>query len=125
MRARRVRPRRSSTFDALPNAHRLVIFIILEWLLVGVKIVLMAVFDDVPDDVEMQIARQEFLISKIILNERDEEKDLGDDELFEIEEPPVHASDPGIQDPNKKKETEDDEKKDGDGKKSAAAGDDE
>lgn len=103
----------SPTFAALPNAHRLVIFVLLEWFLVGVKIVLMAVFDDVPDDVEMQIERQEFLISKIILNERDEEKDLGDDELFEIEEPPVFSCDPGIQDPNKKHQKDgDNEKKD-------------
>ena len=84
----------------------LVIFIVLEWVLVGIKIVLMAALDDVPEDVEMQIERQDFIISKIINLERDEEKDLEDDELFEIEEPLVHASDPGLQDPNKKKDDE-------------------
>ena len=63
----------------------------------------------------MQIERQDFLISKIIGLERDEEKDLEDDELFEIEEPPVHAMDPGIQDPNKR--AGDDEEKKDDNKK--------
>ena len=72
----------------------------------------MAALDDVPEDVEMQIERQDFLISKIIGLERDEEKDLEDDELFEIEEPPVHASDPGIRDPNKKEGDEEGKEKD-------------
>ncbi|KAH8053243.1 intracellular chloride channel [Aureococcus anophagefferens] len=85
----------SSTFDTLPEQQRLVIFIVLEWILVGIKIVLMAALDDVPEDVEMQIERQDFLISKIIGLERDEEKDLEDDELFEIEEPPKEGDEEG------------------------------
>ena len=102
----------SSTFDTLPEQQRLVIFIVLEWILVGIKIVLMAALDDGPEGVEMRIERQDFLISKIIGLERDEEKDLEDDELFEIEEPPVHASDPGIRDPNKKEGDEEGKEKD-------------
>jgi len=81
---------------------------VLEWLLVGAKVVLMAVVDDVPDDVEMQVERAEFLVSKIINNDADEQKDLDDDELFDIDEPIVRQSDPGLR-------SQDEEEKEGEG----------
>ena len=56
--------------------------------------VLMSVIDDVPEDVELQEQRQEFLVTKIIVDEADEEIDLEDDEFIEIDEPKVYQSDP-------------------------------
>ena len=54
----------------------------------------MSVIDDVPEDVELQEQRQEFLVTKIIVDEADEEIDLEDDEFIEIDEPKVYQSDP-------------------------------
>ena len=48
----------------------------------------------VPEDVELQEQRQEFLVTKIIVDEADEEIDLEDDEFIEIDEPKVYQSDP-------------------------------
>ena len=76
--------------------HRLGAFIVLEWILIGAKVVLMAVVDDVPEDVEMQIARQEFIVRKIIMDEPDEELDLEDDLFVDIDEPVVYPSDPSL-----------------------------
>jgi hypothetical protein len=76
------------------SSYRLVAFVVLEWILIGAKIVLMSVIDDVPEDVELQEQRQEFLVTKIIVDEADEEIDLEDDEFIEIDEPKVYQSDP-------------------------------
>ena len=43
---------------------------------------------------ELQEQRQEFLVTKIIVDEADEEIDLEDDEFIEIDEPKVYQSDP-------------------------------
>ena len=84
----------SPAFTNVTSSYRLVAFVVLEWILIGAKIVLMSVIDDVPEDVELQEQRQEFLVTKIIVDEADEEIDLEDDEFIEIDEPKVYQSDP-------------------------------
>ena len=88
----------SPAFTNVPSSYRLVAFVVLEWILIGAKIVLMSVIDDVPEDVELQEARQEFLVTKIIVDEADEEIDLEDDEFIEIDEPTVYQADPCLRD---------------------------
>ncbi|KAJ8601154.1 hypothetical protein CTAYLR_008490 [Chrysophaeum taylorii] len=68
-----------STFENQTLFSRLLLFTVFEYSLLGVKLVIMIAIDDTPPAVKLQIDRASFLVSKIILNERDEEKDLGDD----------------------------------------------
>ena len=49
----------SPVLARLSSAYRLVIFIVLEWVLIGAKVVLMAIVDDVPEDVEIRVENQD------------------------------------------------------------------
>ena len=59
-------------------------FLILEHILLGIKSLVGFIIPDVPEDVETQLARQEFIVSKVILNMKDDELDI--DELGVSEE---------------------------------------
>jgi anoctamin-10/anoctamin-7 len=59
-------------------------FLILEHILLGIKSLVGFIIPDVPEDVETQLARQEFIVSKVILNMKDDELDM--DELGVSEE---------------------------------------
>jgi len=88
----------SPIFDALTTIQRILIFIGLEFILLGLMLALFINADDSPQDVQIQLDRQEFYASKIILNKRDEEpEDYEDDEKEDIDqEPIIFSSDPQI-----------------------------
>ena len=74
--------------------QRVMVFILLEHALFWAKSFFALVVDDVPPEVDMQIERQEFIKSRIVANQMDE--DLEDDDDLDIEElevPPIYDED--------------------------------
>ena len=59
----------------MPMAEKWVGFLILEHLMFAIKLTVGWLLPDVPHDVTLQLARQEFIVSKVILNVPDEEQD--------------------------------------------------
>lgn len=88
----------SPFLETRPLWERVIIFIAIEFLLVGIQLGLSAYLDDIPGDVQIQYDRQEYYASKIIMNLRDEEENADDDsdKTDEFQEPVVFQSDPQI-----------------------------
>lgn len=57
-------------------SDRWIYFLILEHVTLFIKIYLIIAIEDVPEEVSMQLARQEYIVSKVIDNESDETEDL-------------------------------------------------
>ena len=66
----------SLVFKEHTQVERFALFVTLEHALLGAKAVIAMVINDVPLDVEMQIERSKFLVSKVILDTPDEESDI-------------------------------------------------
>ena len=60
-------------YDTL--AYKVILFLILEHVLMGIKNLVGAIIPDIPEDVEMQLERQSFIVSKVILNLQDDDFD--------------------------------------------------
>lgn len=57
-------------------SNRWIYFLVLEHITLFIKIYLIIAIEDVPGDVTMQLARQDYIVSKVIDNESDETEDL-------------------------------------------------
>ena len=68
----------SLVFKDRTQVERFALFVTLEHGLLGAKAVIAMVINDVPLDVEMQLERSKFLVSKVILDTPDEESDIQD-----------------------------------------------
>jgi hypothetical protein len=63
---------------------RFVLFLIFEHILVASKVFAAALMPDVPKSTEIQLARQKFIESKVIENERDDGEDTVGDEAVDV-----------------------------------------
>ena len=88
----------SDMFVLMSTTTRILVFIALEWALIGLKVGLMVSLDSVPSDVLMQIERQKFFDEKIVQEKVDEEKDIDEDINNDIDESavPILSCDPHI-----------------------------
>ena len=102
----------SVAFEDFTTFERFLLFTAMEYLLLGVYIVVVIVRGgtEKPPDVALQLERQDFLVSKILLNVDDEEKDIADDDdeaMLDDDQKAqrryelttrivVHTSDPGV-----------------------------
>lgn len=57
-------------------AYRWIYFLLMEHVTLFIKIYLIVAIEDVPEDVTIQLARQEHIVSKVIDNESDETEDM-------------------------------------------------
>lgn len=78
------------------RAYRTVWFIIIEHIAIGAKLIAAAVVPDIPDDVQIQLERQQLIVDKIIDGKKDEmseileyENDMDDGDRVEEKEPPT------------------------------------
>lgn len=62
----------SGYFDDSKRSDQWLYFILTEHLVILLKFVINLAFDDVPEEVDLQLQRQQFLVSKVIFNARDE-----------------------------------------------------
>ena len=67
---------------------RWLVFLLIEHLMIGVKLFLMAAIDDVPEDILIQQERQELYVEKVINNKEDDALDISEYE-FEVEGKPM------------------------------------
>lgn len=86
----------SESFVNTKVVQRLVFFIVYEYALLGVKLTYKILVDSVPPEVTLQLERADFLATKIVANERDEEK--GGDVVANANDADivVHHSDPDL-----------------------------
>ena len=86
----------SESFVNTKVVQRLVFFIAYEYALLGVKLTYKILVDSVPPEVTLQLERADFLATKIVANERDEEK--GGDVVANANDADivVHHSDPDL-----------------------------
>mmetsp|Transcript_20422 Transcript_20422/g.69393 ORF Transcript_20422/g.69393 Transcript_20422/m.69393 type:complete len:748 (+) Transcript_20422:84-2327(+) len=62
-------------FESLGPATRVWLFVVLEHALLLIKYILALIVPDLPEEVDIQLKRQEFLVSKVIENAEDEQDD--------------------------------------------------
>jgi hypothetical protein len=75
-----------SRFDNTPLAERVWYFVLIEHALFLVKYGLALAVPDVPHEVDIQLARQEFIVSKVFDNAEDEnDEDLAKDVAVELD----------------------------------------
>eukprot|EP00622_Pseudochattonella_farcimen_P006175 FR741941.1.p1 GENE.FR741941.1~~FR741941.1.p1 ORF type:complete len:225 (+),score=29.27 FR741941.1:99-677(+) len=72
-------------FSGVTAKYRMMWFLILEHVVIGVKVLLAAIIPDVPDEVLIQLQRQQLIVDKIIFKKNDE--------FSEIEEYVIENSD--------------------------------
>lgn len=65
-------------FETTSPKMKLILFILIEHIAFGAKIAIGAIIDDVPEEVEIQMARNELFCSKLVDNQNDEESDLNE-----------------------------------------------
>lgn len=91
-----------TTFQDFTIFERLLLFTLFEYALLAIKVALEVIIADVPAPVDLQIKRMNFLTSKIIHNERDDENDFGDDDDDDnVDLVVVEYSDPDVLPPPK------------------------
>jgi hypothetical protein len=61
--------------------HRWLCFLLIEHGMVGLKLLLMVVIDDIPEDILVQQQRQELYVAKVINNQEDDALDIAEYEL--------------------------------------------
>ena len=61
--------------------HRWLCFLLIEHGMVGLKLLLMVVIDDIPEDILIQQQRQELYVAKVINNQEDDALDIAEYEL--------------------------------------------
>jgi hypothetical protein len=71
-----------------PLFNRWLLFLILEHLMIGLKLFLMLIIDDVPEDILFQQKRQELYVAKVIANQEDDALEISEYE-FEVEGKPI------------------------------------
>ena len=65
-------------FEGLDPKSKLIMFIVIEHFAFGLKILIGTVMDDVPEEVEIQIDRQDLYRTKLVDNEQDEQSELNE-----------------------------------------------
>jgi len=65
----------SSYFTNISKELRWILFIVVEHAMFAIKYFVGEILPDVPEEVEMQLARQDFIISKVLANEGDEDEE--------------------------------------------------
>lgn len=60
-------------FNKIELAPRIWLFMSFQWILIGIQLVIQYFVPDVPEDVELQIERTEFIVNKLIRGQPDEE----------------------------------------------------
>ena len=73
------------------RSFRVVWFIVIEHFAVGAKVIAAAIVPDCPDEVKIQLARQELIIEKIIEGKKDEMS-----EIIEYMNDQVRVGSPGL-----------------------------
>ena len=79
----------NALFMELNLSQRLILFLVLEHSILAIKYIVAEAMPDVPDEVEIQLGRSEFIASKVIENIPDEQEELDvskEDMDFVIEE---------------------------------------
>jgi len=77
-------------------SHRFIFFLVLEHGLFIFKSVLGAIMPDIPDDVQMQLERQDFIRSKLLKDEPDDTDPEGSDNIFDLPETKIMRNDDSV-----------------------------
>lgn len=71
-------------YEDTPWTQRFVLFILFEHILFAAKFLAAEIVPDVPQSTEIQLKRQEFIESKVIDNERDDDADVAKQESVDV-----------------------------------------
>jgi hypothetical protein len=75
-----------TVIDRFSLQGRVWIFLGFQWVLISLQYILQAVIDDVPEEVEIQLKRTQFINEKVIEHVEDEDFDTQVEVLFEVED---------------------------------------
>jgi len=87
----------SPVFGERTLSEKILVFIGLEFFLLGIKLAIVVTGDAIPEDVQIQNERQAYYASKIIDNLQDKDADDVDAQDANLEEPPIAIMDPQIE----------------------------